>query len=148
VDVYQPGPGSQLHDLNPSLGHPTGLFWTIPIDADSIDVQPGKGRATLQVRNAPIFDHGNVAHAFHGGPPAPIPGTVSFTVQWHGVTSRQNIRNEGDGHAGEFVFNAAQMEWTATAGIYTFQSAPLATSVSKGALLGHERNGVFFNGGP
>jgi hypothetical protein len=63
------------------------------------------------------------------------------------VTSRQNIRNASDGHAGEFVLNAAQMEWTAAVGHYTFQSGPLSTSVSKGALLGHERNGVFFNGG-
>jgi hypothetical protein len=48
------------------------------------------------------------------------------------------------GFAGEFVRNAAQMEWTATVGDLVFRSAPLATSSSSFAEIGHERNGSFF----
>jgi hypothetical protein len=150
VDTFAPGPGgAQLHDLNPSPHHPTsGLFWTIPIPEGSVDANPGAGRATLQVSNAAVFDHGSIGNALVSGSGDPmIPSTVSFTVQWSGVNDRQNVKNSGDGHAGEFVFGSAQMEWTATAGIYTFQSAPLATSSSSFAVLGKERNGVFVNGG-
>jgi len=75
------------------------------------------------------------------------PGSVSFRVVWSGVGQRVNIRNTDPtygGFAGEFVRNAAQMEWTATVGNYTFVSDPLATSSSAFAEIGHERNGSFF----
>jgi len=36
------------------------------------------------------------------------------------------------------------MEWTARVGDYEFRSAPLETSMSQFALLGQERNGIFF----
>jgi hypothetical protein len=71
---------------------------------------------------------------------------ASFTVQWSGVNSRQNVKNTSDGHAGEFVFGSAQMAWTGTAGDFSFVSDPISTSSSSFAVLGHERNGVFFGG--
>jgi hypothetical protein len=49
------------------------------------------------------------------------------------------------GFAGTYIRNTAQMEWTATAGDFTFVSAPLATSSSSFAEIGHERNGIFFS---
>jgi len=64
------------------------------------------------------------------------------------VNSRLNIRNTDPvygGFGGEFIRNGAQMEWTATAGDYQFVSAPLATSSSSFAEIGHERNGMFFH---
>jgi len=72
------------------------------------------------------------------------PGFVSFTVTWHGVNERVNIRNDDDGFAGEFIRNTAQMAWTATVGDFTFRSDPLTTSSSSFAEIGHERNGIFF----
>jgi len=36
------------------------------------------------------------------------------------------------------------MEWTGTLGDFTFASAPLGTSTSSFAEIGHERNGSFF----
>jgi len=83
---------------------------------------------------------------FGGGPPA-IPGTVSFKAKWSGVGERVNVRNDDPvfgGFAGEFIRNSAQMEWTGTVGDFTFVSAPLATSSSSFAEIGHERNGSFF----
>jgi hypothetical protein len=64
-----------------------------------------------------------------------------------GVNERLNIRNTGPvfgGFAGEFIHTTAQMEWTATVGDFTFDSAPLSTSSSVFAEIGHERNGSFF----
>lgn len=151
MDVYEPGPGSQIHDLNPTAFPATGLFWTIEAPDTDVRVNPGKGRAVLEVEDAPILDYGKIENAlFPSGPapdPPPIPGTVSFRVVWSGVHERVNIRNTDPiygGYAGEFVRNAAQMEWTATVGDYRFVSAPLATSSSSFAELGHERNGSFF----
>jgi hypothetical protein len=148
VDVYEPGPGAQIHDLNPSTFPPTGLFWTIGIPDDGIRVNLGKGRASMEADDVPILDYGNFNNALFGGGPAPIPGSVSFRIKWSGENERLHIRNEDPvygGFAGEFIRNIAQMEWTATVGDFTFVSAPLATSFSSFAEIGHERNGLFFH---
>jgi hypothetical protein len=148
VDVYAPGPGAQLHDLNPSRSPPFGLFWTIAIPDDGIDVNLGAGWASLVANDVPIHDYGNLVNALTGGNPNPTPGEVSFKVTWSGVNERLNINNTDPvygGFAGEFIRNAAQMEWTATVGDLQFASAPLATSSSSFAEIGHERNGSFFS---
>jgi hypothetical protein len=147
VDVYAPGPGAQLHDLNPSPSPPLGLFWTIAIPDDGIDVHIGAGRASLVASDVPILDYGSTFNALTGGNPHPPPGKVSFRVQWSGVDERLQIQNFDPiygGFASEFVRNAAQMEWTATVGVFVSVSAPLATSSSSFAEIGHERNGSFF----
>ena len=141
--MYEPGPGVQIHDLNPGI-KPDGLFWTLAVPGDSIEVNLGKGRASLEAREVPIEDYGTIVNALFGGGPAPTPGFVSFTVTRHGVNERVNIRNDNDGFAGEFIRNIAQMAWTATVGDFTFRSDPLKTSSSSFAEIGHERNGIFF----
>jgi hypothetical protein len=101
----------------------------------------------MEARNVRILDYGNVANALFGGGPAPTPGTVSFRVVWDGVNDRVQIRNTDPiygGFGGSFVYNTAQMEWTGRVGDYSFVSAPIGTSSSAFALLGHERNGAFF----
>jgi hypothetical protein len=147
VDVFEPGAGPQIHDLNPTAFPPTGLFWTLELPDATIQVNPGKGSAVMIANNLPILDYRDIANALFGGGPAPIAGTVSFKVAWSGVKERLNIKNTDPvygGFAGEFVRNSAQMEWTATVGDYHFVSAPLATSSSSFAEIGKERNGVFF----
>jgi len=141
-----PGPGDQIHDLNPTTFPPVGLFWTTEIPMSGVQAQVGKGSATLQASNVAIFDYGNIPNALFGGGPAPVPGTVSFKVVWSGVDERLNIDNTDPvfgGFAGEFVRNTAQMEWSAEVGDFTFVSDPIATSSSSFAELGHERNGSF-----
>jgi hypothetical protein len=149
VDVYDPSLGLtpvQIHDLNPGI-LPSGLFWTIEIPRDGIQVHLGKGVASMEANNVPILDYGDFGNALFGSGPAPTPGVVSFKVTWSGVDERLQIRNEDPvfgGFAGEFIRNTAQMEWTATVGDFTFVSDPLATSSSTFAEIGHERNGFFF----
>lgn len=147
MDVFEPGPGDpvQIHDLNPTLPPPTGLFWTIPMPDTGVDVNLGAGRAVMRFANAPVYDFGDFVNSVLGLTPA-IPATVSFTVEWSGVNERVNARNVAQDFAGEFVRTRARMEWTATAGGYRFRSDPLATSSSLFAEIGHERNGVFFSG--
>ena len=102
----------------------------------------------MQASLVPILDYGDIGNALFGGGPPAVPGSVSFTVAWSGVEDRINIKNTDPvygGFAGEFVRNSAKMDWTATVGDYQFVSAPLGTSYSVFAELGHERNGIFFN---
>jgi len=111
-------------------------------------VNLGKGAASLEAFNVPIFDYGNIGNSLFGGGPPAIPGTVSFKVVWSGVGERVNVKNDDPvfgGFAGEFVRNSAQMEWTGTVGNLTFASAPLSTSSSKFAEIGRERDGLFFS---
>jgi len=147
VDAFDPGTGSQLHDLNPSDYHPTGLFWTLPIPERNIEVHPGNGYASIVATNLPIYDYGQIPNSLFGGAPR-SPGVVSYRVVWSGVQQRVDIRNTDPvygGFAGTFVYNTAQMEWRAETEDYTFVSAPLSTSSSGFALIGHERNGSFFS---
>jgi hypothetical protein len=148
VDVYAPGPGAQLHDLNPSPSPPFGLFWTIAIPDDGIDVNLGAGSASMEASDVPIHDYGTFMDDITGGAPNAPAGSVSVTVKWSGVNQRLHIRNTDPtygGFEGEFVLNSAQMEWTATVGDLVFVSAPMDTSSSSFAEIGHEQNGSFFS---
>jgi len=107
-------------------------------------VNPGAGNAVYQANNVQVFDFHDIVNALFGGGPAPVPAVVSFKVQWSGADDRVNVRNQADGFAGEYVRGRAQMEWTASSGDFHYVSAPLSTSSSKFAELGHERNGSYF----
>ena len=98
MDVYQLRAGdptpTPIHDLNPSTFPPVGLFWTVQLPEDSIEVQLGKGSASLQAWDVPILDYGNILNAlFNGDNPPPVPGSVSFKVVWSGVNQLVKIRN-------------------------------------------------------
>jgi hypothetical protein len=142
VDVYEPGPGDQLHDLNPSFAPPTGLFWTVRLPDDSVTVDLAQGSATVQARDVAVLDYGTIPNALTAMTP-PLPASISFRVEWRAIAPLAPVRNEIQGFAGEFARATAQMEWTATAGRYSFTSAPMATSSSSFAELGRERNGIF-----
>lgn len=142
--MYEPGPGDQLHDLNPSEPHPLGLFWTVPIPDASINVDFASGRATLSAQDVQVFDYGQISNALSGTGPPPQSATVSFRVEWSGSVDQRPVRNASAGFTGEFIRNFAWMEWSGSVGPYQFVSAPLASSSSSFAEIGQERNGMFF----
>jgi hypothetical protein len=128
---------------------PGGLFWTVPLPNGSVHVNPGDGTATYQVSNLATLEfHDFFNDLLHG--PA-IPTTLSFTIRWGGtITARHNVRDTVNGFAGEYVYNSATMVWSASeptrpGGPATFVSDPASTSTSDVAVVGHERNGVFFS---
>ena len=98
----------------------------------------------MQANDVHVLDYHTIENALFGGGPAPVPAVVSFEVRWSGVDDRVNVKNPGNGFAGEFVRNQARMAWTATSGGYHYESDPISTSVSGFAELGHERNGSFY----
>lgn len=129
--------------MNPGIHpFPNGLFWTLQIPDDSVEVHPGAGSATYRVRDLSIADYVNFDGSFNNGPSTPA--TVSFEVRWSGVDQRLNIKDDAARFGGEFVRGRAQMEWSAVVGDLEFRSDPLAASSSDFASLGTERNGTFF----
>jgi len=112
------------------------------LPSNSVQVNPGAGRATYKADNLEIEDYGDFGNALGGSPG--VPATVSFEVRWSGVGERLNIKDESARFGGEFVRGSAQMAWSATVGDYAYQSDPIETSFSDFASLGTERNGAFF----
>ena len=154
MDVFEPGPGStftQLHDLNPSLFPPTGLFWTAAIPESGVEVQLGTTAIAVD-GSAATFRFSITATSstrmFGGGPCTHAGRRCRSRLIWSGVIDRVTIRNTDPvygGFGGSFIHNGRadgvdRDEWATT----TFVSAPLAESSSAFALLGQERNGAFF----
>ena len=127
--------------MNPGITS-TGLFWTMAVPEDSVEVNFEKGRAELRVERAKVQDYGTFLNSVFGGPSEPA--TVSFEIHWAGRSPRQHVVNTAGAMEGQFIRNAATMEWSATTPHYEFVSQPAATSSSLFAEIGHERNGVFF----
>jgi hypothetical protein len=132
----------QIHDYNPGIAA-NGLFWTIPIADSAIDVNPGKGQASLRATNLAIPDYHDFVNSLY--PATSVPAVVSFDARWHDIQSRRNAKEPDFGFAGEFVVTAATIEWSSQQAGFRFQSDPASTSVSEYAIVGNERNGVFFD---
>lgn len=135
--------GTQITDLNPGIHpFPDGLFWTLELPDDSVQANPGAGRATYKAEDIRIADYHDFENSFTGG--SGDPAIVSFEVRWSGVDQRVNIKDDAARFGGEFVRGRAQMKWKARIGSIEYESHPIATSDSSFASLGTERNGVFF----
>jgi hypothetical protein len=146
-------PTHQQHDWEPGIA-PSGLFWTIPIPAWSIDYDAGTGEARLRASNLAVTDFHDFFNAVQGGGPDPMPSHVSFEVRWAGHGDRRKIRDEDFGFAGHYVTGPATIRFRAAddgAGVtYTAdrggQYNPDASQGGPGSpAVGHERNGIFFD---
>jgi hypothetical protein len=92
-------------------------------------------------------DYFNIPNAiFRFQTPVSVPATVSFDIHWSGPVSRRSKVNDPDvGFESDVVLSRATMTWSAqNADGFRFVSNPAGTT-SKFALLGRERNGVFFS---
>ena len=80
MEVYQLRAGdqaeTQIHALNPTQFPPVGLFWTIEVPEQSVQVELEKGNASLQALDVPILDYGTDTNALFGGGPKPIRGAA------------------------------------------------------------------------
>ena len=94
--------------------------------------------------NQHVRDWPSILSALNNDPSAPA--TVSYTIHWHGVRRRRQVRNETLHVAGLFLDTHATIEWTGhnEATGFTF-TADAAGQTVISAQIGHERNGVFFD---
>jgi hypothetical protein len=132
----------QIHDFNPGITE-SGLFWTIPISADTIKVNFAAGEASFQVSDVDVEDYHDVVNALMDGPE--VDAEVSWNIRRSHPLGRTKIRNIENNFAGDFVQNVAQLAWTGKTDAATFVSDPAETSVNEFSLLAHKRNGVFFS---
>jgi hypothetical protein len=81
-----------------------------------------------------------------------VPATVSYEINWSGVTRKVKVRDAKNGFAGLFKETGATMAWSASQKKqfdspdgFTFVSDAAKTTKTAFAEIGHERNGVFFD---
>ena len=123
------------------------MVWTVPIPDDAVSVQPGAGKARYTMTDMAMPDYVNIPNAFFRFlDPVSQPSVVSFDIRMSGpIAERQQVHVPADTFKGSFVQNQATMSWSArTADGWSFRSHPGTTSAF--SMLGHERNGVFFEG--
>jgi hypothetical protein len=131
-----------VSDFNPGIAA-SGLFWTVAVADDSVEVHPGAGTARFALANFSTRDFHNVGNSIMGG--ASDPAVVSFEMTWSGH-GRSVVQTDGSSFSCDSVISSASIEWSAlnkTTGM-RFQSDPASSSESEFAAVGHEKNGVFF----
>ena len=150
MDLYEPGSGlqNQLHDFNGGIA-PSGLFWTVPIPADALQID-AKG-AHLHLENERVVD------SFQILGPNSVPGTVSLDVTWVAkgspvrYTPGSSAPADPSNFAAEFRPAIATGSFSGSEEGFRF-SASGASSEGIFAELGTERNGWFLdhsgNGAP
>jgi hypothetical protein len=137
---------TQIHDFNPGIDpFPGGLFWTIPIPEDSVEVDVESGRASLKLANAVVPDHHSIPNSFSGDTVPPDPATLTLDIEWSASATR-SVVTDNTNFAASVVHNAARVAARAHVPtknlVFTTDRTP---STSVFAEVGRERNGVFFH---
>jgi hypothetical protein len=142
VDLFDPGSGLQVHDLNAGT-LPNGLFWTTQIPSDAFHVSPDGRVASLTLRAQPLVE------IFVFGGSRAIAAQVDMDVLWQ-ATSAPVERGQGAAveptSPAAFIGHFAEALCTGTVSGFetgfSFETDEL-TSADFFAELGPERNGVF-----
>jgi hypothetical protein len=131
-----------VNDFNPGIA-PSGLFWTVAVPDNSVDVHPGAGTARFALSDFQTRDFHTIGNSILGGPSDPA--IVSFEMVWAGH-GQSLVQTDGSTFSFDSVISTVTVEWSALneATGMRFQSDPASTSRSEFAAVGHEKNGVFF----
>ena len=135
-----------MHDYNPHITS-NGLFWTIQIPHNSVKVDLDGGHASFDLTLETYDDH-DLLSSLSKNYPAGFPqiASVTFDVEWSGILDRQFVRNEAMNFEGDFLRTGSTIEWSAfnPSSGFQFTSEPANPARLVGAVIGRERNGVFF----
>jgi hypothetical protein len=131
-----------VNDFNPGI-QASGLFWTVAVPDDSVEVHPGAGTARFALSDFATRDFHNIGNSVMGGPSDPA--VVSFEMVWAGH-GQAVVQTDGSTFSFDSVIGSATVDWSALndASGMRFQSDPASTSHTEFAAVGHEKNGVFF----
>jgi hypothetical protein len=112
-----------------------------------VEVHQGAGQASFRL-TTPIPDDHDLKSSLTRVFPAGFPqhAEVTFDVEWSGVLDRQHIRNEAENFEGDFVQTGSTIVWSSfnPASNFTFRSEGPNPARVLNAIIGHIRNGVFF----
>jgi len=119
-----------------------------------MEVHPGAGVASLRLRDVPVMDAHDLFNNLTGGngfpplgipPVAAVPATVSFDIEWSGITDRAKVVNVNQNFRGQYVKTGATIDWSAQSANFAFQSEIPNPARNLYAVIGHEQNGKFFH---
>lgn len=119
-----------------------------------MEIHFGAGEASLRMRDVPVMDAHDLYNNLTGGngypplgipPIAPVPATVSFDIEWSGITDREKVVNVLQNFRGQFVKTGATIDWSAESAGFAFHSEPPNPDRNLYAIIAHEQNGVFFH---
>jgi hypothetical protein len=145
VDLFVPGtgtPAAQVHDFNSGI-LASGLFWTVPVPDQALNVSRDGRCAVLEARDVPAID------SFQFFSPRQTPASVSLRVEWRATAPfvrRGSGASVAPSDAAAFRGDIAAARSTASlAGAefgFAFRSDNATTDAGY-AQLGRTRNGVF-----
>ena len=123
------------------------MFWTILVPPDSVDVHLGAGQASFRLTTSTFDDHdlkSSLTQVFPAG--FPQIAQISFDVEWSGIVDTAHIRNEALNFEGDFLQTGSTIQWSALnpSSGFRFTSEPPNPARLVNAVIGRERNGVFF----
>ena len=135
------------------------MFWVVPVSDDAVQVDFDDARARLRVRGLDLFDDHDLANSLtyglglpgdlgfpypHVPPVAPVRATVSFDIEWSGLSGAAEIRNPSQQFKGSFLETGATIAWSSEEHGFRFQSEAPNPARNLFAVVGREQNGVFF----
>lgn len=146
MDLFS-GAGStkvQVHDFNPGIRHPGGLFWTVPVPESALQVDLEDGTATLALDDFDTDDYGNLRNALSDG--AELDASITFKMKWTATGDPFNVSDPVHTFAGRFSLAKVGIDWSASVPStgFTFTSNP-SSNVNVKSVIGRERNGIFFS---
>jgi hypothetical protein len=143
VDLFVPGSGAQVHDINGGI-LASGLFWTLPVPDEALWVSRHGRHAVLEVQDLAVID----SFQFFG--PNQTPSSVSFRIEWR---ASGPFVQRGSGNTVPSTDRTAFLGDIAPArsvGVFEGEEFGFAFSSDDGAStdrsyaqMGRERNGVF-----
>lgn len=135
-----PSLSNQLHSFHQPIA-PNGLFLTTPIPSRALKISKDQCAAEIVICHYPVIDQ----------PRFPEPGpcyqaTVSVRIVWCSEGPHLHWGNAAENYRIVFQRARAQIECTAEVPAlgFRFTSALLHQSASSFAMMGTERNGVFY----
>jgi hypothetical protein len=131
----------QVHDFNPGI-RKSGLFWTVPVPEDALEVDFEEGFATLSLHDFDTEDYHNLENALKDGPEDDA--SVSFDMKWTATGKPFNVSDPVHTFAGRYNLATVDITWSATAPGFSFTSNP-SSNVNVKSVFGRERNGIFFS---
>jgi hypothetical protein len=143
VDLFEPGSGSQVHDINGGV-LASGLFWTLPLDDNALHVSDDRRRSVLDVDDIQVIE----SYRLFG--PNTTPATLSFHIEWQATgpfVERGKDATVAPTDPAAFLARFAVARSTAEFEVsefgFSFRSDPGVSTDQGFAEMGLERNGVF-----
>ena len=102
------------------------------------------GQQGVYVTNRALRDDFTFENSVLHNGPRPVRATASFIMKWFDAKRRFRMRDAANDFGGRYVATDASIFWSAKEEGFAFVSEPADKSKAVFAILGRERNGVFF----